>query len=322
METKTYIIKTRSGLHCGIGQGLSDIDLPTAKESVSGYPFIPATSLKGVLRDHFNDQSDIFTTAFGQASSDRIDFAAALSFTDARLICLPVRAYFGTFAYLTSPYALNLLKTTLHDNGATDLPVIPDYPAMTETDCYRASLPEDSDLRNIGDLADQLLLEDLDLLVDNGNSQSSQNSESSQSTQDSKNSQSAQEWADLIAHLLCGDDEEGQQLFKKHFAIADDNVLAFLCETALPVATHTRIGENGVVVDGALWFEEFVPPEAIFMGTIYAEDSRNSKHLNLNATQIIDFVSNRPINCQVGGNATTGRGLISITFNQPQGEKL
>jgi len=53
METRMFTLKTRSGLHCGIGQGLSDIDLPTAKESVSGYPLVPGSSLKGVLRDRF-----------------------------------------------------------------------------------------------------------------------------------------------------------------------------------------------------------------------------------------------------------------------------
>jgi len=298
METRTYTVKTRSGLHCGIGQGISDIDLPTAKESVSGYPFIPGTSLKGVLRDHFDDQSDIFTTAFGQGSRDRIDFAAALSFTDARLICLPVRAYFGTFAYLTSPYALNLLKRILHENGMLNLPDLPNFPVMATTDSYHASIPENSALRIGGDLTNKLLLEDLDLLVDDAESNL------------------ADSWSDVIAQLICGNDDEGQRLFKAHFAIADDNVLAFLCETALPVATHTRIGENGVVDDGALWFEEFVPPEAIFVGTIYSENSRNQHSRNLTATQLIDFVCNRSVNCQIGGNATTGRGLISIIFNQ------
>lgn len=301
MKTKTYTIKTRSGLHCGIGQGVSDIDLPTAKETVSGHPLIPGSSLKGVLRDYFDNNSEIFITAFGQGSSDRIDFAAALGFTDARLICLPVRAYFGTFAYMTSPYVLNLLKTILQEDGMNDLPGLPNYPAMVETDNYRASLPVVSALRAGERLSNKLLLEDLDLLLD-------------------EDSTLADAWADVIAKLVFGDDTEGQDLFKKHFAIADDNVLAFFCETALPVATHTRIGANGVVDPGALWYEEFVPPEAIFAGKIYSENSKNENKPELNAAQLIDFVCTRPINCQVGGNATAGRGLITITFNQYQGE--
>lgn len=298
MKTRTYTIKTRSGLHCGIGQGLSDIDLPTAKEPVSGYPFIPGTSLKGVLRDYFDDSSALFITAFGQGSADRIDFAAALSFTDARLICLPLRAYFGTFAYAASPYSLGLLKRILQEDEMTGLPELPAYPSMDETDTFRASVPTDSALRLGGHLGNRLLLEDLDLLVDE------------------KSTELADKWADLLAPLVCGnEDTEGQQVFKKHFAITDDNVLAFFCETGLPVDTHTRIGENGVVEDKALWYEEFVPPEAIFSGTIYAENSRNDKSRHLSDDQLLGFVCHGPINCQVGGNTTTGRGLISITFN-------
>ena len=298
METKIYTIKTRSGLHCGIGQGLSDIDLPTAKEAVSGYPFIPGTSLKGVLRDRFesNPDQDLFLSAFGQESTDKIDFAAALSFTDARLVCLPVRAYFGTFAYLTSTYALKLLKESLEMSGYSNLPALPDYPASTETDSYRASLSGETKLLGTGTLNERILLEDLDLLVDE------------------TSSPLADAWSEIIAGLVCGEDEEGKRLFKERFVIADDNVMAFLCETSLPVATHTRIGDNGVVAKGALWFEEFVPPEAIFYGNIYAEDSRSRNSRKLSAGELLDFVCQQPINCQVGGNATTGRGLISITF--------
>ncbi len=298
METKIYTIKTRSGLHCGIGQGLSDIDLPTAKEPISGYPFIPGTSLKGVLRDRFVNNGDqvTFATAFGQEATDKIDYAAALSFTDARLIALPVRAYFGTFAYLTSPYALNLLKDTLRQAGVKELPALPGYPAPTDTDNYRASLPQGSKLIGTGNLANRVLLEDLDLLVE------------------PESSSEADLWAKFIAKMIYKDDEEGQRLFRERFVIADDNVLAFFCETSLPVATHTRIGENGVVVRGALWFEEFVPPETVFYGNIYAENSRNPRSRELSAGELLDFVCSQPIHCQVGGSATTGRGLISMTF--------
>ena len=296
METKIFTIRTRSGLHCGIGQGLSDIDLPTAKESVSGYPFIPGTSLKGVLRDRFDDDSELFKAAFGQAATDKIDFAAALSFTDARLLCLPVRAYFGTFAYLTSPSALGLLKETLKQSGIKGLPGLPDYPLPTQTDSYRASLPPETKLLGTGELANKILLEDLDLLVDG------------------ESASSADKWASLIADLVFGNDGDGKRLFGERFVIADDNVLAFLCETALPVATHNKIGDNGVVVDMALWFEEFVPPETIFYGSIHGEDSRNPKAADFSARQLLDFICEQPIYCQVGGNATTGRGLVSMGF--------
>jgi CRISPR-associated protein Cmr4 len=302
MEMKIFTLKTRSGLHCGIGQGLSDIDLPTAKESVSGYPIVPGSSLKGVLRAEFDDGSKnpVFLAGFGQkGTGGNLDFASALSFSDARLICLPVRSYFGTFAYLASPYSLGIVRDMLRQSGRKKLPALPSYPIPRKTDNYRGSVPQASKLITLAagnSLADKILLEDLDLLVD------------------SESSQLAEDWARVLSAMLYPNDAESGQLFMEHFAIADDNVLAFFCETALPVATHTKIGSNGVVAPGALWFEEFVPPEAIFIGAVYGEQGRGDKNKEYSATDLLNFVCSKPIDCQVGGSATTGRGLVSINF--------
>lgn len=296
MEMKLYTLKTRSGLHCGIGQGLSDIDLPTARESVSGYPLVPGSSIKGVLRDHFDDGSARFLAAFGQPSdAGTLDFASAVSFTDARLICLPVRSYFGTFAHMASPYSLGILRGMLIQAGQTDVPGLPDYPPG-ETDSYRASIPEGSKLVSFGRLADRVLLEDLDLLVD----------DASQAL--------AGQWARRLAVLLHPADEENRRRFAERFVIVDDNVMAFFCETALPVATHVKIGANGVAQGGALWLEEFVPPEAVFAGSIFAEKGKGAKNQAFSAADMIDFVTAEPIDGQVGGGATTGRGQVSIAF--------
>jgi CRISPR-associated protein Cmr4 len=294
MKMKLYTILTRSGLHCGIGQGLSDIDLPTAKESVTGYPFIPGSSLKGVLRDRFDDKSDAFQAAFGPDPNNAGDFASALSFSDARLVCLPVRSWFGTFAYMTSPASLSLLRRLLAEHhGTPTLPGLPVFPSKTET--YHAALPDGSKLVSQGRLADRVLLEDLDLLVD------------------TKYQDLAGEWADLLAELLHADDPEAQPLFKERFAIVDDNVMSFLCETGLPVAAHNCIDENGIVKTGALWYEEFVPPEAVFCGAIYAGNGKG-KHSTMTADNLLSLVCGKSIHCQVGGSATTGRGLITMNF--------
>ena len=293
MEMKIYTMKTLSGLHCGIGQGLSDIDLPTARDSVSGYPIVPGSSVKGVLREFFDDQSEKFLAGFGdEAGKNTIEFASALSFTDARLICLPARSYFGTFAYLASPYSLGIVQQFLKQQNQT-APLIPSYPA--ETNCYRASIPKDSKLISIDQLAERILLEDLDLFVD-------------EETRDM-----AEKWAEQLSILLT-DDETNRKIFTEHFAIVDDNVLAFLCETALPVAAHTRISPTGVVEPGALWYEEFVPPEALFIGAVYGDNGRG-KYNEFKADALLDFVCSKPVDCQIGGNATTGRGLVSINFS-------
>lgn len=293
MKSKTYLIITRSGLHCGIGQGLSDIDLPTAKESVTGYPYIPGSSLKGVLRDQFNDNSDAFKAAFGPDPNNAGDYASALSFSDARLVCLPVRSWFGTFAYMASATSLHPLRWLLKDAGTANLPGIPGFAAGA----YRVALSTGSKLLPQQQGANQyVLLEDLDLQVDG------------------QHQALADQWAGLLAPMLYPGDGDAQNLFKERFAIVDDNVMAFLCETGLPVAAHNRIDESGIVADGALWYEEFVPPEAVFFGAIYAGDGKGiySTH---QADALLNLVCLQPVHCQVGGSATTGRGLITMNFS-------
>lgn len=300
MQTRLFFLRTLSGLHCGVGQGLSDIDLPTAKESVSGYPFVPGSSIKGVFRDYHrsSDLQDQFKAAFGQMVVDdgSLDFAAALAFGDARLVCLPVRSYFGTFAYLTSPYALTVAREYL---CRTDTPAVPIIPFFTqETNTYRAAIPSGSRLVH-QPVADRVLLEDLDLLRD--------------ASQDDL----AGLWASLIAGLIHPDeDESGEQarrLFIERFVIVDDDIMSFLCETALPVAARICIGEDGVVRRGALWYEEYVPPEAVFFGAVVAENGFGP-HRDIGALELLNTYCSQPLYCQIGGNATIGRGLVTINF--------
>ncbi|MBM9520416.1 type III-B CRISPR module RAMP protein Cmr4 [Desulforhopalus vacuolatus] len=302
MKMQLYFMQTRSGLHCGVGQGLSDIDLPVAKHSLTGHPLVPGTSIKGVLRDYFEEteEQEKFAAAFGGMQKGKSDFASALSFTDCQLICLPVRSYFGTYAHAASPQTLRLLKEEMTRGGYENLPEIPRFAHPQDTTEYHSAVPKDSRLRRAG--GKQLLLEELDLLVD---------------TEFQKN---ADEWAALLAEELCPNDAEGQSFFHEGFVVVDNDVLNFLCETSLPVSAHNKIGENGVVEDGALWYEEYVPAETLFLGAVYGENGRGEKHHNLSAGALLDLVCSTPLSLQVGGNATTGRGLVSMIFSQRRAE--
>jgi len=302
MIVKQYMLKTRSGLHCGIGQGLSDIDLPTAKEAVSGLPFVPGSSLKGVLREYFENDGDhdSFEAAFGQ-SGEVPEFASALSFGDARIVCLPARSYFGVFAYVSSPYSLRVLRDAAKQAGHEDFTGLPSFPPNPET--YHCATTSGSVLslpRSGGQNIDRVLLEDIDLLVDE------------------ELTEIADGWAAAIAQMVHpGEDDvanEDRELFSQRFMIVPDDVLTFLCETALPVATRIRIGEDGVVAAGALWYEEYVPPETLFTGMLAAENGRG-KHHQLSADHLMDLVTARPLECQIGGGATIGRGMVHIQFS-------
>ncbi len=100
MLAETYI-------HPGSGQNDGAIDLPVARESVTSYPFIPGSALKGAWRDYAEQsqmsESDI-DSIFGYADS-----AGKLLISDARLLLLPVRSLSKNYFWVTCPLILERL---------------------------------------------------------------------------------------------------------------------------------------------------------------------------------------------------------------------
>jgi len=314
MINKFFTLRSLSPVHCGIGQGLNDIDLPTARNSVSGHPIVPASSIKGVLKDEFinnglgekigkkvddKNWKEKARLLFGditiESDSKVIEFASSLSVGDANLLALPVRSFFGTFAYLSSPYSLQQLKNLYRRTDLTvQIPGIPTIGLRDDNGCYKAIITENSLLKQ--DSNNSIYLEEMDLLIE-------------------KENDLADKWANFIAPLFFND-TEGQDIFKKRFAVVDDNALNFSCNCGLPVDARTSIDqETGTVKDGALWYEETVPPESLFVGIMGVNRSYGSNSdKKISATDLANFFTTDSIYCQIGGKATTGKGFVAINF--------
>lgn len=301
-------IKTLSPMHCGIGIGTSDIDLPVARHAISGHPFIPGSTLKGVLKDELLNRReqqtakdrDLLKAIFGGDGTEDVKFASAISIGDMLLLALPVRSFFGTFAYLVSPYTLERFKSVIvRTLPEKDIPGVPTSLGLdVVNDTYRVMLTSDTLLSN--PTRDTVLLEELDLQVD---------------------TTLADAWADFIAEHFCID-EEDKTLFRKRFAIVDDNALNFLCDTALPVDAHIRIDEeSGTVASGALWYEETVPMESLFCGVI-GLDRSFKPGVQATSEELADVLlgraepGKREILTQIGGKSTTGKGFVSVRLTR------
>ena len=302
-------IRTLSPLHCGCGAGLKDIDLPVIRHKVSGHPIIPGSSIKGVLKDYYHEKDgktdETVQALFGLDSENTTDkteskkangFASAISIGDGLLLALPVRSFYGTFAYLASPYTLQQFKSALGRTGKNGLPDIPGGLRLDD-DNFGVILTKNS-LLKIPGKDEKILLEEMDLKIDNGND-------------------AADEWAEIIAGYYCVNDEE-RELFKKRFAITDDNVLNFICDTGLPVEAHIRIDENtGAAKNGALWYEETVSPETFFF-TNMGVDRSFKKDTKKSAVELATMLNTEetksPVHTQFGGKATTGKGFVSVCF--------
>ncbi len=105
MKTSVLHIFTRTPLHVGAGSSVGAIDMPIQRERHTQIPIIPGSSLKGVLRDLWNDHPDQ-VELFGSPSGDSDLTAGNLVVGEARVVCFPVRSAKGSFAWLTCPLAL------------------------------------------------------------------------------------------------------------------------------------------------------------------------------------------------------------------------
>jgi CRISPR-associated protein Cmr4 len=117
MTSKTLFILTRTPLHVGSGASVGAIDQPIQRERHTGFPVIPASSLKGSFADHWNEGlaldkdgntvRGVSEAAWLFGSNDANQAAAgALLFSEARLLAFPIRSAKGGYAWITpSPSA-------------------------------------------------------------------------------------------------------------------------------------------------------------------------------------------------------------------------
>jgi len=294
--TQPYLLHALSPLHAGTGQSVDAIELPIARMRSTGIPFVPGSSIKGVLRDERRppklDPAE-WAAVFGPDKADQDkpdkasdDHAGAIVLGDARLVLLPVRSFLGVFAWVTSPLWLILAKRDLE--GVPD----PDVPATVPSiDRIGARVASRQVNKNVYEDNGTLYLEDLDLPV--------------------AEDETLAAWGDFFAKRIAPVGHP--DIFTKRFVVVDDETMTFLAETATQLDTRVRLDSGTrVVAKGALWTEECLPPESVLIGVIGADRSRR-KETVLKPTEVIDkALPNRDTAFQFGGKATTGHGRCRL----------
>lgn len=277
---KKYWIHALTPIHVGAGRGLGYIDMPVVREKVTNWPYIPGSSIKGVIAEHFGatdkarkeENNKGLKAAFGISGEDINSSAGALIFTDAYIMCLPVRSFYGTFAWITSPFCLRRAGFNIN---------FPDEISAFVTENTVLSKEENT-----------IYLEDLDISAHKNNN--------------------ADKIAEKISHSVFFNDSEWQKIFCERFAIISDDIFTFLSETGTEVSAHIRIDENtGIVKDGALWYEESLPVETILTGKIQCSKVFVK---GLTDKDILDRFCKETLNIQLGGKASTGKGQVRCIF--------
>ncbi len=281
MNTKLFFLHALSPLHAGTGRGVGMIDLPIAREKATGIPYLPGSSLKGVLRDAApkEQRQKIFGSDIDSAKSH----AGSIIFSDLRILLFPVRSLRGTFAWVTSPLLLRRLKRDANAAGFTALSGI-DTPEPEDKTCYITT-------KNCKITNDrQVILEDLEFSAET--------------------KESVKTWAETLGKYLF-DDAYWQDALNARFCIISDDMMSFLLETGTEVVARIALEEETKIVkNGALWYEESLPAESILSGLVSAVEVAQANITPEEVYKTLDEITQAPI--QVGGNATVGRGFCQL----------
>lgn len=299
---RLYFLHALSPLHVGAGRGDGYIDLPLMREKGTNYPLVPGSSIKGVFADRFKADDEgrksnrDLALAFGlQDSGETViesggSNAGALVFTDARLLCLAVRSFYGTFAWCTSPLVLHRFERDLEFTGVkfkSSCPTVGNN-EVAITDKGSSVLANDG----------HVFLEDLDLKVNDA----------------AKGRVNG--WADELGQYLFKGSKKWQELFQERFCLVPNQVFDFLCETGTEVQAHIRIDEETKIVkDGALWYEESLPTESILVGHVWCDNFGELRNEE-NRYKLLDKFCgvNSEQYLQIGGKATVGKGRVRCQF--------
>lgn len=293
-NTRIYWLHTLSPTHAGIGRGVGYIDLPIDRDGVTGWPILRGSGFKGVWADHHRATADArrndptLRAAFGVAGDDNNSNAGALIPTDAKLVCLPVRSFRGTFAWATSPLCLQMLRRTLSLAGLSGIPAAPEL--LEDGKAHHTTT-------RVLVEGNSIYLEDLDFAA--------------------QKCDTATAWATLIAENVFAGDSAWQDQFKKRFVVLPDSAFDFLCETGTEVHTRVKIDDAMKVVEkGMLWTEESLPAETILMGLIQCDRVFGRNGEDITPEGLLDRFAKEALTLQIGGKATIGRGQVRCVFTE------
>ncbi len=303
MNKRILYLFTRTPLHVGAGASVGAIDQPIIRERHTGFPVIPATSLKGTFADEWNEtvkvkrkKEDvpeeevvvIRRSADGEwlfGSTDANNAAAgALQFSEARLLAFPIRSARGSFAWITCPL---ILRRAFRDDAITADPSNLSAPS-DEQAIFSANGP-----LALGDNDNKKIVLEEYTFTRIGNDQA-------------------------LAKLL--DDPVWQEVANR-LVILSNGMMSFFAQNACEVAQHVRIDdETGTAAGGALFNQENVPSETLFYSVLHAFQGRGDKFKDKTPQDaLVAFAGKVKADTpfQFGGDASTGLGWCTVKLADP-----
>ncbi len=308
-----------SALHYGIGQTTGGVDLPIARDVMTEIPILPATGIKGVLRDYAGKTlgedklKKLFGADIGEERKNGGNAEAGLlSFTEGRLIAWPARSLNRPFLHVSCPLILERLRRDLRAAGAETLLTLPEL----ETPNGAQVIVTDKTLSEKTLVLDNLVYHDNEI----------------------RYVSEAASVAKTLASLIPEAESGTRRQFESGFVIIPDADFTALMRTGVPV--HARIKltegkttdkwfnpETNKVESGNLWYEEYLPSDCLFLSMI---GERRNRHSNGDASKskkenvgLADLVAAGEAFqvAQLGGNESVGYGLSLLTLLAEKNDK-
>lgn len=279
-----------SPVHLGAGQAVGIIDNPIQRERHTGHPCFAGSGIKGAVRHGFTaigGDETLINRLFGPDAGSNELHAGAVSFGDAQLVALPIRSLKGGYVYATCPQAISRARRLLELIGASA--AWPNLTEIAEGDCLIANPALLS--------GDKLHLEAFEYTA--------------------KVSQDLPKLSeDLAARALPG--VNGYAFFrdklKTDLVVLSDTDFAYFAHNAMLVEPHVRIDpDTGTAEEGGLFYTENLPPESLLIAPMLTSQTRTGRKDDWEDAEGVMLKIKNVIDgklLQIGGDATTGRGLV------------
>lgn len=290
-------IYVETPLHAGTGRGLGAVDLPIQRERTTGYPIVQASSLKGRLRAAAkgNLPDNEWKAIFGPETNNASDHAGALSTGDARILLFPVRSLAGVFAWTTSVDALARFRREAQMVGLSvdwELPAEPDRNTILVSG-------------NALIAGGSVVLEEFSFTPD---------------TNQADKVRAIGQWLADNALPQTGYDYWKQALPQKLCILPEDAFRDFVLY-GTEVQTHIKLDpDKKTVQTNALWTTESLPVDTLLYAPLMATKSRASS-VDLSGQEVLAKVKGlRLVYTQLGGDETTGQGMVALRFSDGGGQ--
>ena len=270
------------------------VDLPLQREAATGYPLLPASSLKGVLRGSARAQ---------QAPAERIGLLGSepeseepqpsvVAVSDGFPLLFPVRSLTGLFAWVTSLEILSRFRRDVASYGVK-ITALPQPPAPGPG---TAGVAPETLL--VGS-KQTLVLEELSFPV-----------------QVAPDVGAIGSWLADEAFPADPVFDFWRQRVARGLVLLPEEAYRYFVTHGTQVVPRIRIDPStGTAADGSLWTEEFLPPETLMYALVGVNLPEYPPAGIKDAAGLVDWVRGlAPGSLQIGSGRTLGHGLVRVRW--------